>query len=525
MKRTMTGFAVIASVMLAFGDAEPVRWSGELVKEIPCVSAGQNNFDFEIPFSLTGCWGISFVPELPAEQILQIDEAFFFFRTGPSSKATGWYGKPFFPVHPSERMFFAFGDGWLTQLKPEGWDKVTGIRVAICLRSRDKPPFSTLKLALKDMKLHAVEPDEVREAKASMPKKVLAYPPVAGERHFAWMNDLLSIRGRFDWEPFIRRAAEDGITDLIPLVATSEKAVYRSKVLPMDEKDLAVNGDQLEFAKETCHKYGIKLHTWKVNWSCSSEKAPAVVQYRSEGRLGKRWRGWKDKDSKIGDTLWLCPSDERNRKLEFDAMLELAGKGVDGIHFDYIRFDRRRTCYCDRCRALFENRIGRPVANWPKDCAYVDGPLAAQWDEFRRDTISELVRRVASEVRIRYPKVEISAAVTTFHEDCASDWPRWCREKWLDFVCPMTYTMSMRQLEGWIDFDAKVQAETGIPVYPGIGVFSSCSQLDALACAQQLDLIRRRGFRGFAFFKICSQSFPTFDMLGKGPLTKQREVK
>ena len=84
----------------------------------------------------------------------------------------------------------------------------------------------------------------------------------------------------------------------------------------------------------------------------------------------------------------------------------------------------------------------------------------------------------------------------------------------------MTYTMSMRQLDGWIGFDAKDQSETGIQVYPGIGVFSSCSQLDALACARQLDLIRQRGFRGFAFFKLCSQSFPAFDMLSKGPLAK-----
>ena len=117
MKRSMTGLAAIAYAMLAFGDAEPVRWSGNLVKEIPCVSAGQNNFDFEIPFGLAGNWGVSFVPELPAEQILQIDEAFFFFRTGPLASPTGWYGKPFFPVLPSERMYFKFGDGWLTDRK------------------------------------------------------------------------------------------------------------------------------------------------------------------------------------------------------------------------------------------------------------------------------------------------------------------------------------------------------------------------------------------------------------------------
>ena len=102
MKRSMTGFVAIASVMLAFGGAEPVRWSGNLVKEISCVSAGQNNFDFEIPFSLTGCWGVSFVPELPAEQILQIDEAFFFFRRDrPPTRPAGMESRfsPFIPAN------------------------------------------------------------------------------------------------------------------------------------------------------------------------------------------------------------------------------------------------------------------------------------------------------------------------------------------------------------------------------------------------------------------------------------------
>lgn len=513
MKKLAVGWAAAMSAMLAFGDVTPEGCLGNLSEEKPGVVVGQNNFDFDLPAGLTNGWGVSFVPEMPAEAI--VDEAVIFFRTGPRGKPTGWYGMPFSPDQPAERLYLAFGDGWKVQAKPEGWDRISGVRVAVCFR-RNQLPDGAFRLTLKDVRWHSAEPDEVRVARERMPQKVLACQPVAGERHFAWMNDLLD-RRRFDWDPFVRRAAADGITDLVPLVATDEGAPYRSAVLPTDEKELAANGDQLELAMRTCRKYGLKLHAWKVNWSCFSEKSAAVVRYRSEGRFGKRWNG-----RELTDTLWLCPSDERNRKLEFDAMLELAGKGVDGIHFDYIRFDGRRTCYCDRCRALFENRLKRPVADWPRDCAESDGPLAAHWDAFRRSTITELVRRVSREVRSRYPQVEISAAVTTSHEDCAADWPRWCREKWLDFVCPMTYTPSLVQFNRWLDFANKVQSESGTPVYPGVGMFSSCSQLDALACARQLDRLRKRGFGGVSFFKVCGRSFPILDLLGKGPLRQVR---
>ena len=36
---------------------------------------------------------------------------------------------------------------------------------------------------------------------------------------------------------------------------------------------------------------------------------------------------------------WLCPSQEVNRKLELDTMLEMVKKyDVDGVHFDYMRY-------------------------------------------------------------------------------------------------------------------------------------------------------------------------------------------
>ena len=46
---------------------------------------------------------------------------------------------------------------------------------------------------------------------------------------------------------------------------------------------------------------------------------------------------------------WLCPNHPANRKLEMDAMLELAlEKDVDGIHYDYFRYAdfSSKWCFC-----------------------------------------------------------------------------------------------------------------------------------------------------------------------------------
>ena len=41
-----------------------------------------------------------------------------------------------------------------------------------------------------------------------------------------------------------------------------------------------------------------------------------------------------------------------------DAMCELARMGVDGIHFDYIRYPDSGHCFCSGCRARFEAFAG-----------------------------------------------------------------------------------------------------------------------------------------------------------------------
>ena len=100
---------------------------------------------------------------------------------------------------------------------------------------------------------------------------------------------------------------------------------------------------------------------------------------------------------------WLCPSHPANQQLEIDAMVELAKKGADGVHFDYIRYPGGESCFCAGCRARFEAALGHAVTNWPGAVYGAKATLKREWTRFRTGNISRVVETVATRVRREAP--------------------------------------------------------------------------------------------------------------------------
>jgi len=118
---------------------------------------------------------------------------------------------------------------------------------------------------------------------------------------------------------------------------------------------------------------------------------------------------------------------------------------VDGIHFDYIRFAGNRWGYnpvsVSRFNAVY-GRSGQP--------AYHD----SAWSQWRRDQVTQLVRRIyASAVAIK-PWCKVTAATITWGNGPTSesawvstsaysavfqDWRAWTEEGILDIAIPMCY--------------------------------------------------------------------------------------
>ena len=328
-----------------------------------------------------------------------------------------------------------------------------------------------------------------------------------GELRAVWCHTPYGCDAEHDWEASVKLMKENGYTDLIANLCWGGMAFYRSQVLPVSP-EVATSGDALDLCLAACRKHGVRLHVWKVCWRMSSK---VTAKYREEMRAAGRTQvlfGGKD------NTGWLCPSNPENQRDEVETMLELARRGVDGVHFDYIRYPNADGCFCEGCRRRFEGRYGVKVAKWPA-AVRKDADLAAKWHDFRCDNISKVVKEVAGRLHGR-SKVQISAAVfnavDSCHKTVGQDWAAWCRNGWLDFVCPMDYTKSAEIFAGMVRH--QMQRAGKVKVYPGIGL--SCWPDDGeniRRLGEHIEVVRKLGLDGFTVFALgarAAETFPAF---------------
>ena len=357
----------------------------------------------------------------------------------------------------------------------------------------------------------AAETKRMAEVRA----KLAAMPGKPGERRLIWCHSAWGMGEGHDWDSSCRFVKENGFTDLLVNLAWGGCAFYPSKVLPRSEK--GPRGDALEACRAACRKYGIKMHVWKVCWNQgSSTPASFTEELKKAGRVCVTRSG-------AAEEKWNCPSDPENQKLEIDAMTELAlEKGVDGIHFDYIRYGHGNVCFCDGCRTRFEAQIGRKVAKWPQDTNEA-GPLYDAWNRFRCGNVTAVVKAVAEKVKKVRPETEISAAVFRDQDvtgvTVGQDWVPWCRAGWLDFVCPMDYIERLSRFAACIR--SQREALKGLPtkLYPGLAF--ECSHyrgIGPLVPALEIEAVREAGLEGFAVFSLSKSSERILPELRKGPL-------
>ena len=105
-------------------------------------------------------------------------------------------------------------------------------------------------------------------------------------------------------------------------------------------------------------------------------------------------------------------------------------------------------------------------------------------------------------MRKRHPKVEISAAVfrnwPTDRDGVGQDWKMWCDQGWLDFVCPMDYIDSNALFRNTVS--AQKEYAGKVPLHPGIGLSVWNDPKDAVKIAQQIEIVRELGLKGFTVF-------------------------
>ena len=298
-----------------------------------------------------------------------------------------------------------------------------------------------------------------------------------------------------DWDRSCAWLKKMGFNALCVNVCRGGIAFYRSAVLPM-AAEVETKGDSIDLIKRACEKHGLRFIAWKVCFrSRVGMKTPAFEKWIADGRGAVDYAGKRDDE-------WLCPVRPENRALEVEALVELAKRRPWAISLDYIRYSSSEWCFCDACRTAFERYVGRSVADWPKTVR-ADAGLSRKWNEFRKESITGIVRDVVRRVRAEAPGVKVHASVFRFPRgdalSVAQDWGRWCREGWLDVVAPMDGADATTALSSYLNAQKADRADAVLvpTLYPSTWTDPMLGAKDLM---EQIRACRAAGLPGFGVF-------------------------
>jgi uncharacterized lipoprotein YddW (UPF0748 family) len=481
-----------------------------------------------------------------------ISQGVLFFRSGP-----GWYRMPPFTVGQDWAEVVMNRADAVTEGAPTGWSAVDGLRMAFlpadkrdtsievaALHTRSGWPLAYLgavgghaglrqsaaafragaegQAQAYDVELRLKQAEALASKAASSGDAdtrqalilagrsrvaqayALVQAPRDGEFRALWVHNGDGPRAEDGarakrWKVALPEMRAQGYNTVLPNVLWSGVAFYPSKLVP-NHAGVAREGDYMKEILDAARPLGMKVHAWKVMWQFAEGwLAPAGVSdpFRRAGRLQVDGQGQV--------LPWLCPCDERNRKYELDAIVELATRyDVDGIHLDYIRWSGDQGSFTPMCRARFEAWSGTPVAKWPQDVLSA-GPRLAQWQDFKREVITSFVRETRQALKAIKPGMQLSAAVFPDPEQARvsvfQDWPVWVREGLVDWVSTMTYSENPSAFMAALRQQRSVMVNPAVKLYPGLQFTYDGHTLALDAAVDEIKAVRELGFEGFAAFQ------------------------
>jgi len=249
----------------------------------------------------------------------------------------------------------------------------------------------------------ASSPKEEKEVNYFIDRNILWFDATANFDRFCHKDSIVY---------YLKKSKEAGITDVVVDVKPiTGEVLYPSKIAPVMtswgdskvEKDLS--WDMLSYFIEEGHKLGLTVHASTnvfvaghnyfnrgVVYSDSAKAKWQTISYLPEGL--KPITEQKNKYSAM-----INPALQEVRDYELAILKELVElyPKLDGVILDRVRFDNLNADFSDASRLLFEDYIGKKVANFPADIFSFenkerkDGELFKPWLEWRSKIIHDFI--------------------------------------------------------------------------------------------------------------------------------------
>lgn len=263
-------------------------------------------------------------------------------------------------------------------------------------------------------------------------------------------------------------------------------AYWNSSIVPK-AGDIVGGIDPLAYLVQQAHAAGLEVHCWLVAFRVSSTWPPSgnptvaahpewlMVPSAAIGTLAKVGSYYTFDAGSPGVQDYLM-SIVRELVTSYD---------IDGVHWDYIRYTQTDAGYPSDL-----NYAGSSLRRFQAHTGYVGVPPATgepAWDDFRRRTITEVVRRTMQEVAAApgaRPLRHTAALVTWYpaHSDFHqtnpyryfSDWEYWQSQGFLDATVPMCYfdeNSYPSTYRAWVDNSVFWAFSHGRHTYIGPGIY------------------------------------------------------
>lgn len=249
--------------------------------------------------------------------------------------------------------------------------------------------------------------------------------------------------------------------------------------------------DPLGDALTKAHAKGIKFHAWFIPFRIWNPVYPlptilaehpeyAMVTIPTDPNAPRTWMG----RTQVGSDYWLDPGIPAVQQYTCDVVMDCLEKyDVDGINFDRIRYPEGSYWYTCQYNPWGYSAITRERFN--REYGYYPPTTTADanwnvWCDFRRQQITDLMRKIYMEMMSRKPNTVMSADTigwmgvdpsvdftgTQAYKTVYQDSKKWMNEHFLDLNILMNYkrehyTSQQADYRLWANYLATLQTTSG----------------------------------------------------------------
>lgn len=333
----------------------------------------------------------------------------------------------------------------------------------------------------------------------------------------------------------VQRAHDAGFNTLIVQVRGRGDAFYDARWEPRSPSIVEKkNYDPLALTIAEAHRRGMTVHAWlNTHLLANMDELPADARHIYNARpdllavpypLARELYPMEPGDPRYREKIieysktardrvegvYMSAAAPETKEHIYSLWMDVLDKyDVDGLNFDYVRYPAPDYEYSrqslDRFRRWLEPLLSDEVCARFAELAASD-PLVhvdsfpAQYDQFRRVQVTELVERIYHGVKKRAPHVLVSADVfanaTDAHDKRFQDWRDWLRRGFLDVAALMAYTTETSVFRDQI----RVAVEAAGPerVWAGIGAYRNTVEgtVEKIGVAREL---RAKGIVLFSY--------------------------